>query len=162
MAEDGRCPECGGAVTGGRAGCEAYFDTLRYLAPEDYRVAAIHRLAFDTYCMQHVETYCRSAKSYAAHLVGLCCGVERQGDPALYDAIYRCLNGSVALDKPPILRERGRLTLVNVWSPEHIEESVRKVRLWAEDVWAAYRSQHELARAWAKDALARPIQRRTP
>jgi hypothetical protein len=47
----------------------------------DPAYATLRDLAFDAYYMQHVERYGRSAKSYAAHLARLCCGLEHHGDP---------------------------------------------------------------------------------
>ncbi|GAC1654933.1 MAG: hypothetical protein NVS4B8_30120 [Herpetosiphon sp.] len=47
---------------------------------DDLRYAAVRNCAFDAYCMQHIEPYCHSAKSYAAHLTRLCCGIEYGGD----------------------------------------------------------------------------------
>jgi len=63
------CPEYGGKVKGGRGGCQALFDEITYAMGRDPRIGAIHRLSLDTYCMQHIESYCASAKSYAAHLI---------------------------------------------------------------------------------------------
>ena len=64
--------------------------------------------------MQHVETYCRSAKSYAAHLTRLCCGLEFGGDPEVYAAIQSWLNGASPVAKPSILPSLGRLTIASV------------------------------------------------
>lgn len=50
--------------------------------------------------MQHPDTYCRSAKSCAAHLTRLRRGLEHGADPKVYRAIQRWLNGAVALEKP--------------------------------------------------------------
>ena len=68
----------------------------------------LYDLAFDTYCMQHPEKYCRSAKSYAANLTRLCCGLEFNGDSKVYEVIHRWLDGRLTLDKPPVLTYRGR------------------------------------------------------
>jgi Family of unknown function (DUF5946) len=70
------CPECGVLVDGRRASCQVLFDELSAQAYADLQYAASQQLAFDTYCMRHVDPYCRSAKSYAAHLTRLCCGLE--------------------------------------------------------------------------------------
>jgi Family of unknown function (DUF5946) len=70
------CPECGALIDGGRADCQVLFDELSAQAYADLQYAASQTLAFDTYCMQHVDPYCRSAKSCAAHLTRLCCGLE--------------------------------------------------------------------------------------
>lgn len=154
-----RCPQCGTSVAGGRAGCEALFDEIRFAATADRRIATVHRLAFDTYCMQHPESYCVSAKSYAAHLTGLCCGVEHNGDPAIYAAIPRWLNGSVALEKPEVLTRRGAITIANVLATPNVEARVKRIHEWADHVWGFYASQHELAQAWITAALTHKARR---
>ncbi|HMA33097.1 MAG TPA: DUF5946 family protein [Chloroflexia bacterium] len=155
-AADPRCPECGGAVRGGQAGCQALFEGLGAQAYSDLRLAAVHRLAVDTYCLQHIEPYCHSAKSYAAHLTGLCCGLEYGGQPTVYAAIQRWLNGPRRLEKPPVLWDRGPLTLVDVCAAGPGDAQPQRVREWASTVWAAYATQHDLARAWIAAALGRP------
>jgi hypothetical protein len=133
-------------------------------AAADARYAAHYRLAFDTYCMQHPQTYCRSGKSYAAHLTGLCCGVERGGDLALYTAIPRWLNGVVNVTRPDDLPLRGTMTVVDVAAARNVEEHATFVKAWAADVWAAYGPQHALAREWVGAALGetRDIRPRHP
>ncbi len=150
---DDRCPECGAAVSGGQAGCQALFDELTLRAYSDVRYAVDRRLIVDVYCMQHVEPYCHSAKSYAAHLTGLCCGVEHGGDPRIHTAVQRWLNGKVNLGKPTVLSFRGHITIVDVRGARDVEEYVRLAQAWARDVWEAYASQHDIARRWLKMAL---------
>ena len=72
-----------------RTGCQALYDALAVPGAGALGLIARRDLAFDAYCMQHPETYCRSAKSYAAHLTRLCCGLEFGGDPRVYRAIQR-------------------------------------------------------------------------
>jgi hypothetical protein len=154
-----RCPACGAAVPGGRAGCQALWDELNARAYNDLDYAAVHDLAFDAYCMQHLETYCRSAKSYAAHLTRLCCGLEYDGSPAAYAAIQKWLNGPTPVEKPETLADLGRLTIADVATTTSGAarasgaEYRELVRAWAESVWTAYATQHELARAWIRAAL---------
>ena len=153
---DDRCPDCGARVAGGRDGCQALMDHMRAQSFSDLRYASVIDLAFDAYCMQHLDKYCRSAKSYAAHLTRLCCGIEYAGDPKVYAAIQRWLNGSVALEKPPLLANFGTptgVTIADVPGATTFEEQAKRVRAWAENVWSAYASQHEIARVWVKAAL---------
>jgi hypothetical protein len=145
------CPDCGAPGVGGRAGCQERFD--RVFDPSNLALAPVRDLAFDAYCMQHLERYCRSAKSYAAHLTRLCCGVEFAGDPRRYAAIQRWLNGNRQLEKPALLAFLGKRTIADVSITGTIEEQKAQVRLWAQDVWAAYASQHELARTWLENAI---------
>ena len=139
------CPSCG-ARLGGRSGCQEVFEQLQAQAWSSPVRAAVHNLVVDTYAMQHPEEYCRSAKSYLAHLTGLCCGVEASGDPRLSRAISRWLDGSTALGRPADISQRGRLTIATVRAPGREEDYAELVRAWAKDVWAAYDAQHGAAR----------------
>lgn len=150
---DANCPACGAPGVGGRMGCQAHFDQIGYRAASDPKIAAVHDLAFDTYCMQHVETYCVSAKSYAAHLTRLCCGIEYHGDRAVYAALPRWLNGKVDLEKPPILSKRGAMTIADVLTDDDVDAQIKRIREWANVVWSAYHSQHAIAHVWIKAAL---------
>jgi uncharacterized protein DUF5946 len=152
MSED-HCPACGAAVAGGRAGCQALWDEIGARAYGDPGYAASHDLAFDAYCMQHPEHYCRSAKSYAAHLTRLCCGLEQGGDRGVYAAIQRWLNGAVVIEKPEAPGERGRMTVADLRATHNVEEHTRLAHDWAASVWEAYAAQHDMARAWMRAAL---------
>jgi len=143
-----QCPECGAGVAGGRDGCQALYNELAMPGAGRLALSARRDLAFDTYCMQHTDTYCRSAKSYAAHLTRLCCGLEYAGDPQVYRAIQRWLNGTVPLQKPAVLSERGQMTVADLQAAKDAVEMIRLAQTWAEAVWRAYASQHELARQW--------------
>ena len=154
-----RCPECGGAVVGGRASCQALWDELMARSTSDLRYRAVYRLAFDTYCMQHADTYGVSAKSYAAHLMGLCCGVEHDGRAAVYEVIHRSLNGRPVLERPAAPAARGTITIVTVASAPDPDEHARRVRAWALDVWTAYVAQHQFARTLLDAALGGRIAR---
>jgi hypothetical protein len=103
--------------------------------------------------MQHPDTYRRSAKSYAAHLTRLCCGLEHGADPKVYRAIQRWLNGAVALEKPEVLSERGRMTVADLQAAASPEEMARLAQAWAEEVWEAYTSQHGVAQEWIRLAF---------
>ena len=117
---------------------------------------ALHNLLVDAYCLQHPEDYCRSAKSYAAHLVGLCCGVETAGGARLYRTIARWLDGSRELGRPaePPPGARGAVTVARVANQTDDAAFSEGARAWAEVVWAAYDTQHALAREWLRAAAA--------
>lgn len=151
---DDRCPACGALVSGGRDGCQALFDELTAYAFANPAYAVRRELAFDTYCMQHLESYCHSAKSYAAHLTRLCCGQEYGGDPKVYQAIQKWLNGEISLEKPQLLTQLGSMTVADVRKARTAEEHARLVHDWAANVWEAYRSQHDVAHGWITAALA--------
>jgi hypothetical protein len=128
-------------------------DGLNARAFSDLQYASMRDLAFDTYCMQHVAKYCVSAKSYAAHLSRLCCGVEYDRSPAVYGALQKWLNGKTAVVKPEVLPFLGTLTIVDVVAAQDADEPRARILAWAEDVWDAYASQQALARDWVKAAL---------
>lgn len=152
MATEETCPECGAVVADGRAGCQALYDALAFEALENRYIAAVHNLAFDTYCMQHVETYCVSAKSYVAHLTRLCVGLEYSGLSEVYDALQRWYHGGLV--KPPVLSRRGDTHITDVQALTNAPAKIYAIRAWALDVWSAYSSQHALARTWVEEALA--------
>ena len=141
------CPSCG-APLGGREGCQGAFDVLSASAWASPVRAAVHNLVVDAYAMQHPEEYGRSPKSYAAHLCGLCCGVEHAGDRQLYWSIARWLDGARQVDKPQLLRTRGDRTIADVAKITDAAAFADAVRAWATSVWAAYAAQHDQARRW--------------
>jgi len=130
------------------------YDAIAAQVYGDPSYAVVHDLAFDAYCMQHPGTYCRSAKSYAAHLTRLCCGIEHDGDRTVYAAIQKWLNGKVTLHKPEVLSDLGGVTIADVRAARTGEEHMQRVRAWAGIVWEAYEAQHDVARAWIRDAQA--------
>ena len=144
------CPSCG-APLGGRDGCQAQFDELSARAWESPLRGAMHNMVVDAYAMQHPEEYCVSAKSYAAHLTGLCCGLEHPGDTKLYWQIGRWLDGPSSIVKPAVLEIRGRQHIATVRLATD-KEYQAAVRQWAASVWTAYESQHYLARGWLAEA----------
>lgn len=137
----------------GEVACQTLMDELNVQAYQNPTFASKRDLAFDTYCMQHVVKYCLSAKSYAAHLTRLCCGLEYEGKPGVYAALQRWLNGPHTLEKPEVLDFLGEKTIVDVVSANSAEDFRQRVQSWAEDVWLAYASQQDQARAWVQEAL---------
>ncbi|HEX8262914.1 MAG TPA: DUF5946 family protein [Allosphingosinicella sp.] len=147
------CGGCGRAVEGGTAGCRAAFEALLARDFSDARFFGVHRLFVDCYCLQHPDDYCASAKSLAAHLVGLAQIVEQDASPATGSpGLRNWLDGDRALDKPALPAERGAMTLgdlAEIGDPAAWREAVRK---WAASIWAAYRDLQPLARRWAGEA----------
>jgi hypothetical protein len=121
----------------------------------------MHNMVVDAYALQHPEEYCVSAKSYAAHLVGLCCGLEHPGDQKLYWQIARWLDGPSVLVKPPVLGIRGRKHIATVRLAKD-KEYQSAVRQWGSAVWTAYESQHYLARGWLAEAARGGFKPPTP
>ncbi len=151
---DETCPSCGAVAPGGRSGCQRLFDELGAAAYDDVRRASVHQVVVDAYSMQHPDEYGKSAKSYAAHLMRLCCGVERNGDQKTYEAIRRWLDGRQPLVRPSPPAERGTITIADVVG-RPIDDYADAVREWATQVWSAYSAQHVLAREWISAALGR-------
>ena len=149
-----RCPECHRAIAGGLAACQADFEALQGRELTDPSSYAIHRLAVDAYSLQHPERYCRSSKSYAAHLTGMLAAMEHASKPEVLRALQRWLSSGPTLEKPPLPDSRGKLTIASVLaSPDRLAMD-RAIRAWGESAWAAYAPWHELARRWASTAFA--------
>ena len=107
-----RCEGCGAELEGGTAACRALYDEVLARDYSDPRYFACHKLVVDAYSLQHPNEFCRSAKSLAAHLVGLCevmehGGATDRGSPAL----KRWMDGAVALARPELPKQLGELTL---------------------------------------------------
>jgi hypothetical protein len=148
-----RCGGCGRMVEGGTVGCQTRYEALLARDYEEPAFFTVHRMFVDTYSLQHPERYCRSAKSLAAHLVGLGLILEEgisatSGGAGLRD----WLDGARKLDKPPVPETRGEVTLGDV---ERIDEAGAwrvAVQAWAVSTWQAYSELHPLARRWAAEA----------
>jgi len=150
---DEACDECGWAVLGGRAGCRDRFDA--YLARDfsDPLYFRSHRLFVDAYCLQHPDQFCRSAKSLAAHLVGLCWTLEEGAGSAVGpERLRRWLDGARELTKPALPAARGAVTIGDLPVGADAAGWAAAVRAWAEAVWAAYSPLHPLARDWLAHA----------
>jgi len=129
------------------------WDDLLAKSFSEFAFARFHRQIVDAYSLQHPAQYCRSAKSYAAHLTGLCCQVELGGSPAVNRAIQQWLSGNVDLDKPPIPDHRGRLTLAHALAATAPAEIAERLDEWFHSVWDAYEELHGTARAWIDRAM---------
>jgi hypothetical protein len=111
---DTLCSGCGLSVPGGTAGCRAIFDeyiALEWGNPISYRY---HRMFVDTYCLQHPDQFCVSAKSFAAHLTGLCAAFEHKSHPSVLNAVNRWLSRNPPITKPQLPAFRGALTIAEV------------------------------------------------
>jgi hypothetical protein len=144
-------------VEGGTAGCQGIFDGLLARDFSDVAYFRVHRMLVDTYCLQHPDRYCVSAKSLAAHLTGLCWLLEHGGNRAIgSEPLRRWLNGTPRIEKPEAPSFRGSLTVADVREAADPEAHARAVELWARSTWEAYSSLHALARHWIQQALAGP------
>lgn len=147
-ATDAKCSGCGLSVPGGTSGCRAIFDELsahEWNNPTSYRY---HRMFVDAYCLQHPDEFCASAKSFAAHLTGLCAAFEHNSHPSVLKAVNRWLSGGPAITKPELPRFRGALTIVEVQAEHDPFPIAQAVDRWARSTWEAYASLHPQARLW--------------
>ena len=145
------CAECGTLVPADFQSCDAF---LQFVLTD--LKSAPPRLLIDTFAMQHPRRACKSAKSYAGHFTGLCCGVEYAGSKNVYAAIQRWLSSPaerIGLTRPQEPEYRGRLTLRHVHGADVQSNVEPRLREWATDVWAAYASQQDIARRWIATAL---------
>jgi uncharacterized protein DUF5946 len=146
------CEGCGLVVDGGTDGCQSLFDELRsrQLVASTYE---IQRLTVDTYCMQHPDRYCVSAKSLAAHLTGLCWALEYSGHPSGLKALQRWLDGHPRIEKPALPSFRGALTVADVSAAPDPEVRAAAIGRWAQSTWDAYSALQPIARRWVEEAL---------
>ncbi|HEY3345141.1 MAG TPA: DUF5946 family protein [Anaerolineaceae bacterium] len=155
-AETEACPMCGARGVGGSAGCQEIMHSVSNRVysdpalPSDY---ASYRAAVDCYALQHPEIYCVSAKSYAAHLAGLCCRMEFGGKQEIQSAIQEWLDGPVDMEKPPLLAQRGEVTVLALTGAADPVGFTHIVDRWAESVWEAYAGLQGAAHSYIELAL---------
>ena len=149
------CDECGWGAAGGREGCRARFDLCLARDFSDASYFRTHRLFVDAYCLQHPDQYCRSAKSLAAHLVGLCWILEEGASAQLGpDRLHLWLDGRRKLDKPALPESRGPITIGDLAVDAEPAAWAAAVREWAAAVWTAYSELQPAARDWLAQAAA--------
>jgi hypothetical protein len=157
-----RCAGCGLVIPRGDAGCQDLFDAESIREYADPRLARRRRLVVDTYSLQHPERYCVSAVSLAAHLTGVCAGVEEPARAqALNATIQRWLSRRPSLDKPALPADRGTLTVADIRDAHDLEAHERAIERWATDTWAAYVDLQPLARTWIREAISAMERART-
>lgn len=149
------CAGCGLTVPGGTEGCLALYREVLGRGFGGSAHPATERLAWDTYCVQHPDRYCVSAKSLAAHLAGLCWALEYGGHATGYRALNRFLDGPPRFPKPEPPTFRGALTIGDVGEAGDAADRARALEGWARSTWQAYSGLHPLARRWIEEALAR-------
>ena len=147
-----QCPCWRLEISGGRAGCQALFDQLLEREFSNYRYFRIHRMNVDSYSLQHTDEYGASAKSFMAHLCGLCCAVEFGNDPDLIKALRSSLDGKPAVERPSVSPLRGAITVASLSGISDADAYVHAADRCARSVWEAYSPLHSLARAWLERA----------
>jgi hypothetical protein len=150
-----RCDGCGLETPGGSAGCQAIFEELLARDFSDPRYFRVHRMLVDTYSLQHPDRYCKSAKSLAAHLCGLCQILEARASRSVGDAaLRRWLDGTFSLSTPEVPAVRGDLTIASVRDAATPADHAAAVERWAASTWRAYAPLHDIARNWLERAGA--------
>ena len=142
-------------MPGRAAGCQALADELLARDFSDPRYFAVHRLQFDTYCVQHPERYCAGRHGLPAHLGGLCAILEFGASAAVGDpAFQRWLNGNPSFHPltPPAFR--GEITVLEAHAAADPGSYAAAARRWAESAWKAYAELQPLAREWVRAARA--------
>jgi hypothetical protein len=148
-----RCDGCGLEVEGGTEGCQAIFEAVGPRQLSDYRFARWHRLIVDAYAMQHPDRYGRSARSFAAHLTGLCAAFEYPNHPTLLRSLQQWLSGPRQLDRPEPPSFRGSLTIADLNAETDPEAFNRVAQKWARATWDTYSGLQPVARAWIRQVL---------
>lgn len=150
------CASCGLAVAGGVEGCQRLFESIGLREYEDMRFGRYHRIVVDTYAMQHPDRYGRSAKSFAAHLTGLCAWLDDEGESqSVNAAVQRWLSGPSPIERPALPTSYGRITireLVDEMDPVRYGDALRR---WAGSTWDAYATLQTTARSWIATAGAK-------
>ena len=147
------CASCGLVVRGGSEGCQRLFESIGLREYEDMRFARYHRVVVDVYALQHPDRYGRSAKSFAAHLTGLCAWIDDEAAaPSVNAAVQRWLSGPSPIQRPALPGTYGAVTireLVDAGDPVRYGEGLRRL---AHATWDAYAPLHSTARGWIATA----------
>jgi hypothetical protein len=156
-----RCYGCGALVPlsegathpyiGAAPGCWELYGEVLVRGYGDRGGPADNRMAVDTYAVQHPGVPSRrSIQSVAAHLISLCCVLERGSDLSRANDIIR-----KALERPDRFfwleppQDWGGMTIVDVYGARDIEEHSRLVQEWTRLVWNAWAPHHGTVRRWA-------------
>jgi hypothetical protein len=151
------CAGCGLIIDGGTAGCRARFNELLARDFGDALYFRVHRKMVDTYCLQHADDYCASAKSLAAHLAGLSWFMDNPQASAAVgpDVLHKWLSGRKDLVKPDLPAFKGSVTIGDIDMDSDPVRYAQAVDRWARATWEAYAPLHGLARDWLRQAQAK-------
>jgi hypothetical protein len=162
-----RCPDCGIQLPaqtiprhpylGASASCWAlYTEVLAREYSEPLLMKSVHRLTVDAYCAQHPgKAERRTIQSVWVHLGGLYLTLERglAHDFArrIIGAMTREASALAWLIPPPKL---GDCTVVRVAKAQSNAEHEEAVRLWALDVWGAWKPHHSAVRSMVSQLIS--------
>ena len=165
-----RCPGCGAPYEpiegppshpyiGASAACWATFGELLAREFGDVTYGRVHRHSVDAYAAQHPGTDGRRERqSVAVHLIAIAHWLQDGIVPPELNRITQGL-ASERRDWPwlePPDPAHYRMTVLDVLKAPSGEEHVVLVRSWAEAVWEAWASHHDLVRGWAAEARRQP------
>lgn len=165
--ESAPCPGCGAAVPlvegpthpyiGAPAGCWAAYMEVIARDFGEYRYPRAHRLAVDTYAVQHPgRPGRRSRQSVAVHLIALYLALERAFPPEAATRVMRLAlreKERYPWLEPPF--PRGELTVLDVLAAKGLDEHARAVERWARSVWEAWAPHRGTVEAWTLPLLER-------
>jgi hypothetical protein len=146
------CPHCGAAVPDAAKGCRPLFVEVSFRQMSDREVFSVHRLTVDAYALQHPDEYCKSARSLAAHLTGLCWAFEYDASPQVARALKKWLDGNPGIDRLVPTEFQGSISIADVHGTQGPGEHVEAARKWARSVWEAWAQHHDQARRWVEEA----------
>lgn len=163
MTDPVLCPGCGARFAGASlpghdrfgasSGCWAAFGEVLAKEYSDPAYFEAHQMTVDAYAAQHPGSPSPQAiRAMAAHLIALYMAIERGASfGEVYAARKRAASASVDayvwLDPPPA---DYPVTILDVAQADGPEAHTRRVREWAECVWARWAAHHETIRAWAE------------
>jgi len=156
------CAGCGLWTTEGTAGCRRLFEELSARDFSDVSYFRVHRMMIDTYCLQHPDEYCASAKSMAAHLTGLAwlLNYEQRESATGNKALRLWVETHPDLPRPKPPAFRGVMTVADVRAAAGPAEYAKAVESWARSTWQAYAPLHAIAREWISQAFEAPARPR--
>jgi Family of unknown function (DUF5946) len=151
------CPYCSANHIGGLEGCQAMYYQVA-LNTNLPLTSGLGRSIFDAYCLQHPEVYCKSAKSYAAHLAFLYCWIAHPGRQEVLEAIHRGLNGPFKVEKAfvPEVGKRGTLTILHLKRATSLDAIETRATQWINNVWSAYAELHTQAKVYWQTFMDKP------
>ncbi len=143
------CPYCCAKDIGGLEACQATYYQIA-LGNNLALTSGLGRAIFDAYCLQHPEIYCKSAKSYAAHLAFLYCWITHPDRHDVLEAVHRGLNGPFTSEKAfvPQVGKRGALTILYLQKAQSLEEVTARASEWINTIWDAYSELHGQAKTY--------------
>jgi hypothetical protein len=154
------CLECGATCSDHYPSCLHMFErTIVELSNQPHWRGEL-RMAMDAYALQHLEQFCPHRRSVAVHLMGLCWGLEWNGDPKVAKAMQRWLERQHDLPEipPPFISPFQEMMSVSdvilPFDPDSPEPFVQSIRVWSQSVWQIWQEQHHQVRKWIQTAVS--------